>query len=181
MKVTAIWAEDLKGAIGVGNELPWHIKEDLQHFKKITENKPVVVGSNTWLSLPKLKLPGRTLFVVCDKDFASKYVDAVDSNEVKFVILSGDESIADVLPKVKLLVNDETIEEVVVAGGASVYRQFLENDLVDTVWRTKVYVEVPNADAYAPIIPSNLKPTIHGTSFKTESGLTVEFQKFNKN
>ena len=59
-----ICATDINLGIGYKNELPWHIKEDLQYFNKLTtkkgENgeKPIVVmGHNTWLSLPEKHRP----------------------------------------------------------------------------------------------------------------------------
>lgn len=42
----------------------WHIPEDLKHFKALTMGKPVVMGRNTWESLPKRPLPGRLNIVV---------------------------------------------------------------------------------------------------------------------
>ena len=51
------------GVIGRDNTLPWRIKSDLKFFRKVTMNKPVVMGRKTWLSIGK-PLPGRTNIVV---------------------------------------------------------------------------------------------------------------------
>lgn len=59
-----IVAVDIKGAIGKGSELLDHFSCDLRHFKELTTNKVVVMGKNTFLSLPKHPLPNRTNIVL---------------------------------------------------------------------------------------------------------------------
>ena len=51
------------GVIGARGKLPWHLPEDLRHFKKLTLGHPVIMGRRTWDSLPKA-LPGRENIVV---------------------------------------------------------------------------------------------------------------------
>jgi dihydrofolate reductase len=51
------------GVIGRDNKLPWRIRSDLKFFRKVTMNKPVVMGRKTWASIGK-PLPGRTNIVV---------------------------------------------------------------------------------------------------------------------
>lgn len=66
-----IVACDPKGGIGYNNKLPWSkIEGDLPRFKALTTGKPVVMGRNTWESLPKKPLPNRINYV-----FSSKAVD----------------------------------------------------------------------------------------------------------
>lgn len=62
----AIWAQSLDRVIGDGQGMPWHIPEDLAHFKEITYGSPVVMGRRTWQSLPEKvrPLPGRENFIV---------------------------------------------------------------------------------------------------------------------
>lgn len=60
-----ILACDLLGGIGKDNSLPWPILEgDLPRFKKLTTDQVIVMGRNTWLSLPRKPLPNRLNFVV---------------------------------------------------------------------------------------------------------------------
>ena len=61
-----IWAQADGGVIGQGGALPWHIPEDLAHFKQLTVGNPVVMGRKTWDSLtPRFRpLPGRRNIVV---------------------------------------------------------------------------------------------------------------------
>lgn len=51
------------GVIGARGKLPWHLPEDLQHFKKLTLGHPVIMGRRTWESLGK-PLPGRENIVI---------------------------------------------------------------------------------------------------------------------
>ena len=66
MALNLIFARARNGVIGHNNTLPWHLPEDLAHFKQTTLGQPVVMGRKTWESLPpKFRpLPGRTNIVV---------------------------------------------------------------------------------------------------------------------
>lgn len=60
-----------KNVIGNGNKLPWENKEDLARFAMITKDKNLVMGYNTFMSLPEIdgvKLKGRTLHVLCNEN-----------------------------------------------------------------------------------------------------------------
>jgi dihydrofolate reductase len=66
MKLHLIYARARNGVIGANNTLPWHLPEDLAHFKRTTLGQPVIMGRKTWDSLPpKFRpLPGRVNIVV---------------------------------------------------------------------------------------------------------------------
>jgi dihydrofolate reductase len=66
MKLHLIYARARNGVIGANNQLPWHLPEDLAHFKRTTLGQPVIMGRKTWDSLPpKFRpLPGRVNIVV---------------------------------------------------------------------------------------------------------------------
>ena len=64
MMLRAIWAQNLMGLIGDGKSMPWHVPEDLQHFKKLTLGSPIIMGRRTWESLPVRPLPGRKNLVL---------------------------------------------------------------------------------------------------------------------
>ena len=63
-KVTIIAAVGLNGSIGNGKEMPWHIPEDLKHFKDTTRGHIVVMGRKTFQSIGSRPLPGRINIVV---------------------------------------------------------------------------------------------------------------------
>ena len=57
-----IVATDNKNGIGLNNSIPWNSPEDMKHFSKTTKgsgNNAILMGKNTWLSLPKKPLPNR--------------------------------------------------------------------------------------------------------------------------
>mgnify|MGYP002717989031 CR=1 FL=1 len=64
----AIWAQSLDGVIGDGEGMPWHLPEDLRHFKDVTLGHPIIMGRNTWQSLPKRPLPGRANHVLSSRE-----------------------------------------------------------------------------------------------------------------
>ncbi|MFN5941843.1 MAG: dihydrofolate reductase, partial [Bacteroidota bacterium] len=51
MKISAIVAMDSQNGIGVNNQLPWHLPNDLKFFKSVTMGKPIVMGRKTYESL----------------------------------------------------------------------------------------------------------------------------------
>ena len=74
MRVNLILARAANGVIGVDGALPWHLPEDMAHFKATTAGAPVVMGRKTWDSLPaKFRpLPGRTNIVVTRQENLSE-------------------------------------------------------------------------------------------------------------
>jgi len=65
-RVYLVAAVSLNGVIGANGQLPWHLPEDLRHFKNLTLGHPVIMGRRTWESLGK-PLPGRENIVVSRK------------------------------------------------------------------------------------------------------------------
>lgn len=65
-KLGLIYARSRNGVIGKDNKMPWHLPEDLAHFKRTTLGAPVIMGRKTWDSLPpKFRpLPGRRNIVI---------------------------------------------------------------------------------------------------------------------
>lgn len=66
MEIALIYARAANGVIGRNGTMPWHLPEDLAHFKALTQNHPVIMGRKTWDSLPPRfrPLPGRSNIVV---------------------------------------------------------------------------------------------------------------------
>ena len=79
-----IVAMDKNNGIGKNNKLPWHYPEDLKYFKNCTLNSSIVMGSNTWNSLPNGGLPNRTNYVITSNPLGFNF-------EPDFVISSIDE------------------------------------------------------------------------------------------
>jgi dihydrofolate reductase len=104
--ISLIAALDRHRCIGKGNRLPWHLPADLQHFKRLTLDKPIVMGRKTWESLPGL-LPRRPHIVISrDPRYRADGCVVVDSVDAALAA-AGD------------------VDEIMVVGGAQVYRLML--------------------------------------------------------
>lgn len=118
--------------LGYNNELIWHIKEDLAFYKEMTMGKNIIMGRNTLESMPKKALIGRKPIVLSRNlvtgDDLVKYFNHIDD---------------------LLEVIENSDEEFMVVGGASIYRQFLP--YVDTMYLTSISDSVvKKADCYFP-------------------------------
>lgn len=114
--------------LGRGNDLIWHIKEDLKNFKNLTIGKYIVMGKNTYESLPK-HLEGR------------KYIVLSSSlSEIENGLLFND------FNKLLEFIKDVD-EEVMIIGGASIYKLFLP--FADKLYLTEIDSE-EKADVYFP-------------------------------
>ena len=106
MNISIVVALAANRVIGNQNRLPWHLPADLQHFKKITMGKPILMGRKTWESIGR-PLPGRTNIVITrDKNYVAEGCVVVHSMEAALQA-AGDSA------------------EVMVIGGAEFYRQAL--------------------------------------------------------
>jgi dihydrofolate reductase len=112
MTVILIAAVGRNGVIGRDNDLPWRIREDLQHFKHLTLGHTLVMGRKTYDSIGR-PLPGRrTVVVTRQPDWSAPGVEVAHSLEEALKLADSNE--AD---------SDET--DVYVAGGGEIYRQAL--------------------------------------------------------
>lgn len=121
-------------AIGRHGSLPWHIPEDLAHFKAVTMGHAVIMGRGTFLSLPHGALPGRRNIVL------SRSVSHIDGCEV-----------CSSLPMAIDACESET--EAFVIGGTSVYAQALP--IASRLYVTLVHDNPRHADAFFPYIDIN--------------------------
>ena len=112
MKVILIAAIGLNGELGLDNKLLWKSPSDLNRFKTITEGNPIIMGNNTFKSLPGI-LPNRKHYIVTSKLLVDNRVESVHSIKDALLGLEG------------------LTDKVFIIGGASIYKQALELDLVD--------------------------------------------------
>lgn len=80
-----IMASDLHGAVGIDNKLPWKLPVDLARFKKITEGSTIIMGWNTWKSLPGM-LPDRHHVILTTKKIVIKSPDATIYNSTQEIL-----------------------------------------------------------------------------------------------
>lgn len=113
--------------IGKDNKLLYHIKDDMDNFKKLTTRNVVIMGRNTFESLPnKAPLPNRiNIIITSDKSYHIK------SNEETYIV----SNIQDAMDLCQTLFKDK---KWFVIGGASIYKQFLSLNIVDGMYLTIV-------------------------------------------
>ncbi|MCQ2306154.1 MAG: dihydrofolate reductase [Bacteroidales bacterium] len=132
MKLSIIAAVAKNRAIGKGGDLIWHISNDLKHFKEITTGGCVLMGYNTYASLPSKKaLPKRRNIIL-----SSRIVTAPEGFEVVSSIRQALELLKDV-------------PEIFVIGGGMIYEQFLP--IADKLYLTRIDKRF-EADTFFPIV-----------------------------
>ena len=122
--------------IGDQNQLPWHLPEDLKHFKSVTMGKPVIMGRLTFESIGK-PLPGRVNIVVSRQSHWSYEGVQVAHNL--------DQAIA----QAKTEAAKTSQDEIMVIGGANIYSQALP--LLDILYVTEIHKAV-EGDARFPLV-----------------------------
>lgn len=113
--------------LGKNNDLIWHLPNDLKFFKEVTMGKNVVMGFNTYKSLPR-KLVGRTMIVLTSRN--------IDDKEI---IVYND---------LNKLLKDYKNEDIYVIGGSSLYKIFI--DKADVMYLTEIDASDDKADVYFP-------------------------------
>lgn len=126
--ISIIAAIGKNNALGRGNDLIWHIKEDLKNFKNLTMGKYIVMGKNTYESLPK-HLEGRKYIVLSSSL----------SNIENGLLFNDFNKLLEFIKNVD--------EEVMIIGGSSIYKLFLP--LADKLYLTEIDSE-EKADVYFP-------------------------------
>jgi len=138
-RISMIVAVANNGVIGKGNELAWHIRDDLRRFRRMTEGKTIIVGRNTFEQLRHAyesrgkSLPDRNQIIL------TKNTDYVVDLPKCYVC----HSVVEAISKAKEIESDE----VYVSGGATIFAQTLGE--VSRIYLTKVELEV-DGDAFFP-------------------------------
>ena len=133
MKLHLIYARARNGVIGKDNQMPWHLPEDLAHFKRVTLGQPVIMGRKTWDSLPARfrPLPGR-LNIVITRQIDWQAEGALRTGSIEDALrLCGD------------------VDDAWIMGGAEIYRQ------AEPLASTAVVTEIDQdfeGDALAPTL-----------------------------
>ena len=165
MNFNIIVATCANNGIGKDNQLPWDkISEDMKNFSKLTKgrgNNAIIMGKNTYKSIGR-PLPGRANIVL------SNTLDEEREEKNIYVLKNIDECI-------KFCTNNK-FDEVWVIGGESIYRQFLDQDLIHKIYKTDISENL-ECDTFFPNIPNSfhlnmtkvLKPNVSLTIWINKS------------
>lgn len=156
MALNLIYACADNGVIGRDNALPWHLPEDLAHFRQLTMGCPVLMGRKTWDSLPPRfrPLPGRLNLVLTRQ--ASWHAEGATR------VGSLDEALAQC----------PTGQDLWVIGGAEVYAMALPH--AHRLEITEVHLQV-SGDAMAPDIDPKVWPEVARTRHTAANGTAYSF------
>lgn len=130
--VALILAVAQNGVIGKGDGLPWQIPAEMKYFMKTTLGKPVIMGRKTFETLPA-PLPRRTNIIITrDKTYAREGIVVAHSLE-------------EALQRADAIAQRDGVDEIMIAGGAEIYRQALP--IADLLYFTRVNIDA-EGDAY---------------------------------
>ena len=160
MQINLIYARAANGVIGKDGVMPWHLPEDLAHFKRLTQGHPVIMGRKTWDSLPPRfrPLPGRSNIVITRQ--ADWQADgALPATSLQDALaLCGD------------------AQELWVMGGAQIYA--LAEPLASRIEVTEITQEF-DGDAFAPTLGSDWLETAR-EAHTAASGLGFSFVTYRR-
>lgn len=173
--VGMIWAEARGGVIGAGGGMPWHVPEDLAHFRKTTRGCPVIMGRKTWESLPERfrPLPGRTNIVITGDaaragEFAAEGAATASSLEAAVELAQTTAADAD---------------QVWVMGGGTIYAEAVEKGLAQQAEVTRLDIDT-DGDTCAPALDPaqwELVSAEPESGWKTsESGIRYRFETYRR-
>lgn len=135
--VCAIAAMSENRVIGRGGELPWHIPEDLKHFKKLTLGKPVIMGRKTFESIGGKPLPKRLNIVVSRSNLlAGGIVRAA--------------TVEDAIALARKEAQASGQNEIMIVGGGQIYAEAMP--FTDRLYLTLIHQNIVNGDAFFPAL-----------------------------
>ena len=156
------------GGIGYKNKIPWHLKKDLQYFKKMTignNNNAVIMGNNTWKSLNNTPLPKRTNIILTQKN-----IENISENSSHIFKNSIDDAIN--------YCKKNKIDDIWIIGGTKIYDLAFKNKVVDEIYITDIRNDF-TCDTYFNNIPPEFK-LIQETSFMKENDITFNYKLLRK-
>lgn len=160
-KLTLVVAIAKNRVIGRDNQLPWHLPEDLAHFKAVTLGHPVLMGRKTWESLPPRfrPLPGRRNIVITRQAGYEAPGAEVAASVQAALALAGESDV------------------VCCIGGAEIFAATLP--LADTLEVTEVDLE-PEGDTWFPVIaPAEWRETAREAHL-AQSGIGYAFVTYTR-
>ena len=140
MNINIITAMSKNRGIGLNNVLPWNLKKDLKRFKKLTSDNSntknaIIMGKNTWNSLPIKPLPNRSNFVI------SKTLS--DCPNVNILRSPSD---------IKNMYKD--FDTIWICGGEKIYNYYIHKPYINKLYITNIHKDF-KADTFFPSIPIN--------------------------
>jgi dihydrofolate reductase len=159
-RINLIYARAANGVIGKDGTMPWHLPEDMAHFKQLTQGGPVIMGRKTWDSLPPRfrPLPGRSNIVI------TRQADWTAEGAMRVASLE------------EALQQAGAAPEIWVIGGAQIYAQ--AEPLATRAEVTEIAQDF-DGDAHAPVLGANWRET-RRSAHVSARGLAFHFVTYEK-
>jgi dihydrofolate reductase len=156
--LTIVVATDSNNGIGINNTLPWHLPEDLAHFKRTTSGHPIIMGRKTFDSIGRPLPNRRNIVITRNPDWQHAGVEAVTSFEAA-----------------KALVGDA---QAFIIGGAQIYADTLAG--TDRIIVTKID-KAYDCDAFFPAIdPAQWKEVAREAHHSEANGLDFAYITYDR-
>ncbi|MBP1327537.1 dihydrofolate reductase [Leucobacter exalbidus] len=174
-----IWAEARGGVIGKAGTMPWHLPEDLAHFKRTTLGAPVIMGRRTWESLPERvrPLPGRPNIVVTrNGEYEAPGATVVSS--VAAGMAAAAECVAAEVPAEASAEASAETGTVWNIGGAELFHASMDSATELVV--TRIEADIEGADTFAPAIGPEWTLASRGDLQRSSTGLEFRIERWVK-
>jgi len=172
MDVSLIVAHDLNGLIGVDGKLPWHIPDDLKHFKARTAGVAVIMGRKTYESLPVRPLPGRTNVVL------SRHAE-----DGLYIGRDGHYNCDSMVSALATLEHILGVKDAFIIGGTEVFSEGMK--YANTIYRTVVETAIRTEDkpcSYFREFDRIVRPEwdCYGVSWNIHQGVVIRYETFKR-
>jgi dihydrofolate reductase len=157
-QITLVVAMDAQRGIGVDNQLPWHLPEDLAHFKRVTIERPIIMGRKTFDSIGRPLPKRRNIVVTRNREWSREGVEVAGSLE-EAVALAGEEPAS-------------------IIGGAQIF-----NEAIGTADRMIVthIAGVYRCDTFFPEIDPAVWTVSAREEHRSAEGVTFSFVTYERN
>ncbi len=145
MSISLVVAVAENGVIGHEGQLPWRLSSDLKHFRRLTFGKPVIMGRKTFESIGKPLDYRDNIVVTRNADFWADGIEVVSSVEAA-------------LQLGQQLAHERQVDDVIVIGGAEIYKAVL--DKADRIFLTRVHASPEGDTTFPELDPDEWRETI---------------------
>jgi len=164
MDLCLIWAQDRTGATGRDNRIPWHVPEDMRHFRELTLGCPVIMGRRTWEAIGGKALPGRQNIVLLRENDHIELPGAVRASNIGDAIM---------------LAGTARPAKAFIIGGPDLHARALP--VAQRLYVTEVDIEVEAADAFAPaVLPTQWMRHVESDLRPSRAGLRYRFVEYRR-
>ena len=157
-QLTLVVAIDAQRGIGVDNQLPWHLPEDLAHFKRVTLGKPIVMGRKTFDSIGRPLPKRRNIVITRNGAWSHEGVEVAGSLQDALKLLGG--------------------EPASIIGGAQVFGEAMA--LADTMIVTEIDHSFRCDTFFPPIDPATWEERAREHHFSETNGYGYAFVTYER-